>query len=253
MTVAGNGQTTPGCAACNSLVGEPASAPPHGALVLTGERSSSYGIAGTDTGADYRCDACGRYLYRHTGRLDERTWSWAESPEEQAARRAMPVHYTLAEARDVLGPLGFDLDEGALPWGSFPRAWRCLAATAYHPGAVGRDPHERPIYLSVHFPSGPLEDCAIRVGVSGSAAGGRFSGPPFVLRDLHHLRGASANLVPYLETNIGRYLCPVCRGFKVDRTRRRDRHPFAGCEHYGNPNRDCRWTGTSEVERPWPG
>jgi len=211
----------------------------------------SCGIAGTDTGENYHCTECDAHLYRHTGRLDRRVWSWAESPEESAAMAARPVSYLTAEVRAVLGPHGFTVDEASLPWGSFPRAWQQLHATASHPGWTGREAHERPIYVSVSFPSGAGSDDGIHVGVSASPAGGSFAGPTLAIRDLDHLRLAAPQLKAHFEANIQQHLCPRCRGLRTRKTRR-DGHPFSGCEHYRNPNRDCRWTGSADEESSWP-
>ena len=170
------------CAACEALPGQPASVAPHPALEFTGSTSMSCGIAGTDTGENYHCTECDAYLYRHTGRLDTRVWSWATSPEESAALAARPVHYITADVCAILEPHGFTVDEASLPWGAFPRAWLPLDATANHPGWTGREPHERALYVSVSFPSGAGSDDGIHVGVSASPSSGSFSGPSFVIR-----------------------------------------------------------------------
>ncbi len=241
------------CPACEALPGQPSSVPPHAALEFTGSTSMSCGIAGTDTGENYHCTECDAHLYRHTGRLDARVWSRAASPEEEAAQAARPVCYLTADVRAALGPHGFSVDEASLPWGAFPQAWQELDATASHPGWTGREPHERRIYLCLSFPSGIGDDEAIRVGVSASPSDGTFSGPSFILRDLDHLRAAAPQLKAYFETNIKQHLCPRCRGLRTRKTRRRDGHPFTGCEHYENPIRDCRWTGPADREFAWPG
>lgn len=238
------------CPACEALPGQPSSVSPHAFLVYIGSESSNYGIAGTDGGENYRCSSCGSYLYRHTGRLDTRVWSWAASPEEEAASVAKPVLYLVEDVRLILEPYGFEVREGSLPWGTFPCAWKELSVTSNAPDWKGGPDREYPIFVRIHFPSG-ISPEEIELGVSGSP-NRDFSGQVFIIHDLEHLRKAAPIIAPYFEENVGSFLCPKCRGLMEEKTNRSTGQRFMGCQHYRNPHRNCNWTGRLSPKQPWP-
>lgn len=241
------------CTDCEALSGQSSSVPPHAALVFIGTESVNCGIAGNDEGENYRCTACNSYLYRHTGRLDTKDWSWASSPEEEAVRRAAFVHDP-EEVRRILEPLGFQVRVETSAMGTYALAWKQLTATTYRPGRGPTRTSECALYVAFHFPSGfgPGDD-VIRVGISGGARGGDYSGQATAFSDLDHLRAAAPQVFPYYEANVAYFLCPLCRGLKTTRYRRSDRKPFLGCINYDHEDSSsCRWTSPDEPDMIWP-